>query len=239
MFNPSELCHCTSDNVLLLISIINLLFWSFFLVWELFLSSAYFFLICTEFWNVNKRELQKTFFFFFLFQKVTIKRVFWLIIFQEPCFVWTHLDSDWCVLSDPSASSRSSCRWDVSGCWDQHQGADPVMLRLTALICIIRCAFAKEQSFNSVWQESGDGSQTDGRVHGQDLPVGIHLFHHPPTRVRSSSSWPRPFSSSVTATLLTTPRAHTRACAPHTCTRTTHVHARHSPASLLTLINGG
>lgn len=40
-----------------------------FLVWDLalFLSSAYFFLSCTEFWNVNKRELQTFFFCLFCF----------------------------------------------------------------------------------------------------------------------------------------------------------------------------
>lgn len=152
MFNPSELCHCTSDNVLLLISIINLLFWSFFLVWELFLSSAYFFLICTEFWNVNKRELQKTFFFFFSksYNKASVLADhipgtlfhlgsfgLWLVLFVRPiCFHRFQLPRR---------------RFRVMRL-RQREGADPVMLRLTALICIIRRAYAKEQSFNSVWQ---------------------------------------------------------------------------------------
>lgn len=106
----------------------------FFLVWDLtqFLSSAYFFLSCTEYWNVNKTELQDFFLFGCFSRRYNKERLFSLIIRKANVFVhWVYLYHKKKDKVNMFASTLSTYKWhkgrqvycllqsflQTAGCW--------------------------------------------------------------------------------------------------------------------------
>lgn len=96
-FNPSELCHCTSDNVLLLICIVNLLsFLVFFSVvfsslrFDSVLKQCLFLFILYRILKMLTKDNYKRLFFCLFFQKDKIKRDYsrWSYYMKASVYTW-------------------------------------------------------------------------------------------------------------------------------------------------------